>query len=227
MVCPRQFHFPRPTCQLGIIGRGLRHGLHDQGLPGVVAAGADRVALHALAASPRGAAALWPAGDSGGGRGVPALGPDDPPAGAGLLAVLFLARAHPPICLRQRPACAALVVLPAADGGVLPAVGGTAAGDAVQDLEGKAPTRHRLPRAVDAVAPGLFQPEQRQVADLHHAVPAAAGVADGPCVDRPAGQCPHPYAALQWPAQPGHRPGGDDHADLPANRQAAVRQQPQ
>lgn len=41
-----------PAGSLGGAGRGLCHGLHDQGLPGVAAAGADCRAVHALAAPP-------------------------------------------------------------------------------------------------------------------------------------------------------------------------------
>ena len=40
------------------------------------------------------------------------------------------------------------------------------------------PTANRIPAAVAADAPGVFQPGQRQAAFLHHAVPAAAGLAD-------------------------------------------------
>ncbi len=40
-------------------------------------------------------------------------------------------------------------------------------------------SENRLPRLVVPAAAGIFQREQRQTADLHHAVPAAVGPVDG------------------------------------------------
>ncbi len=109
-----------------------------------------------------------------------ALGARRACAGSGLLAVLLLARTHPPLRRRRRPALSPVVVLPAVAGGLLPALERPAAKRAAPGLARAAPSAGGLPGAMAAVAAGVLQPEPGQAADLHHALPAAAGTAHGP-----------------------------------------------
>jgi 4-amino-4-deoxy-L-arabinose transferase-like glycosyltransferase len=59
------------------------------------------------------------------------------------------------------------------------AMGPAVAFDAAAHLARKTRSENRLPRLVVPAAAGIFQREQRQTADLHHAVPAAVGPVDG------------------------------------------------
>lgn len=71
------------------------------------------------------------------------------------------------------------MVLPAAAGGIKPALGCVGVVRLQGRLEQQAPCQHCVRAAVAAAAAGLVQPEQGQAADLHHAVHVASGTAAG------------------------------------------------
>ncbi|SST10310.1 Uncharacterised protein [Acinetobacter baumannii] len=222
VACPRRGEPPRAPARLDPARPRLRHGLPDQGLPRLAAAGAGRPALHALAAALARAAWLRRAGGAGGAARLPALGARRACAGSGLLAVLLLARTHPPLRRRRRPALSPVVVLPAVAGDRLPALERPAAERAAPGLARAAPGAGGLPGAMAAVAAGVLQPEPGQAADLHHALPAAAGTAHGPRPGAAAAPGEQRRAARQRAAQPGPgapRAGGPG---LPATAQAGV-----
>ncbi|MDF9897360.1 UNVERIFIED_ORG: hypothetical protein OKW16_001227 [Pseudomonas reinekei] len=77
--------------------------------------------------------------------------------------------------------------------------------------------------ALVVVAIGDFQHQQRQVANLHHAVPVAAGTVDGGCPDPPAATGTGTDDSPQRMAQRRHCHGGPDGLAVPATEQRDIR----
>ena len=161
-----------------LLGLACGMGFLTKGFPRLAAAGAGRPALHALAAALARAAWLRRAGGAGGAaRLLPwALAVHAREADYWRF---FFWHEHPPLRRRRRPALSPVVVLPAVAGGRLPALERPCRALCARPARA-APGAGGLPGAMAAVAAGVLQPEPGQAADLHHALPAAAGTAHGP-----------------------------------------------